>query len=76
MLEIGARDGRFASGVSATLQTTLSIVFSDSLFLDESRSTFSFAIARERLRPLLSGGIIAWLGSFVIDPGIIFSNEC
>lgn len=75
LVEVGAGDGRFASGVLQTFQNSFPSVFSATRYVIDEASSHSRSVARERLAPFGDRVEFRMLGSFELDPGIVFSNE-
>lgn len=78
IVEVGAGDGRFASGVLETFQKSFPSVFSATRYLVDETSSHSRSLAKERLEPFAGfQGRVEFrrLADVEVDPGIVFSNE-
>lgn len=75
LVEVGAGDGRFASRVLQTFHNSFPSVFAATRYIVDEASSHSRSIARERLEPFGDRVEFQTLGSFELDPGIVFSNE-
>jgi SAM-dependent MidA family methyltransferase len=75
IVEAGAGDGRFASGVLQTLQKYFPDVFSATYYVIDEVSSQSRSLARERLKPYANRVEVKKLTDAKIDRGVVFSNE-
>jgi SAM-dependent MidA family methyltransferase len=75
ILEAGAGDGRFASGVLQTLQQCFPDVFSATYYVIEEVSSLSRSLAGERLKPYANQVEVEKLAEAKMDCGVVFSNE-
>lgn len=78
IVEVGAGDGRFASGVLETLQEWFPSVLSATRYVVDEAGSHSRSLAKERLEPFagFQGRVeFARLADVEVDPGIVFSNE-
>jgi SAM-dependent MidA family methyltransferase len=75
IVEAGAGDGRFAAGVLETLQNSFPSVFEATRYVVDEASSHSRSLAHERLATFDERVKFRKLGSFELDPGIVFSNE-
>lgn len=75
IVEVGAGDGRFASGVLETLQDSFPSVFSATSYLIDEAGAHSRALAGERLAPFADRVEFRTLENVEIDLGVVFSNE-
>jgi SAM-dependent MidA family methyltransferase len=75
VVETGAGDGRFAAGVLETLRVSFPSVFEATRYVVDEASSPSRSLAHERLAPFNDRVEFRRLGTFELDPGIVFSNE-
>jgi SAM-dependent MidA family methyltransferase len=75
IVEAGAGDGRFASGVLKTLQRFFPDVFVATSYVIDEVNSHSRTIARERLEPFADRVAFEKLFNTEIDCGLFFSNE-
>ena len=75
IVEAGAGDGHFASGVLQTLQRSFPEVFAATFYVIDEVSSQSRSLARERLQPFADRVEFKRLVDTKIDPGVVFSNE-
>jgi SAM-dependent MidA family methyltransferase len=75
IVEAGAGDGHFASGVLQTLQRSFPDVFTATSYVIDEASSHSRSFARERLQPFADRVEFKKLVDAEIDPGVVFSNE-
>jgi len=75
IVEVGAGDGRFASGVLQTLRKCFPDVFSATCYVIDEVSSQSRSLARERLKPYADRVEVKKLTDAKIDHGVVFSNE-
>jgi SAM-dependent MidA family methyltransferase len=75
IVEAGAGDGRFASGVLQTLQKCFPDVFSATYYVIDEVSSQSRSLARERLKPYADRVEVKKLTNAKINRGVVFSNE-
>jgi len=75
IVEAGAGDGRFASGVLQTLQRSFPDVFAATSYVIDEVSSHSRSLARERLQPFADRVELKKLVDAEVDPGVVFSNE-
>ncbi len=75
IVEVGAGDGRFASGVLETLQESFPSVLSATRYLVDEAGSYSRSLARERLEPFLDRVEFRALDDVEVDPGLVFTNE-
>lgn len=75
ILEVGAGDGRFAHGVLQTLQKSFPQVFSATSYVIDEVSSYSRALAQERLQKFADRVQFKRLDDVEIDAGVVFSNE-
>lgn len=75
IVEVGAGDGRFASGVLETLQNSFPSAFSATRYVVDEADAHSHSLARERLEPFADRVEFRTLANVEVDLGIVFSNE-
>jgi SAM-dependent MidA family methyltransferase len=75
IVEAGAGEGHFASGVLQTLQTSFPTIFAATTYVFDEISSHSRAIAQQRLEPFGDRAQFKRLVDVKIDPGVVFSNE-
>lgn len=75
ILEAGAGNGAFASGVLETLQIQFPKVFENTYYVVDEISEESNALARRELEPFAGRIEFGSMQETSIDAGIIFSNE-
>jgi SAM-dependent MidA family methyltransferase len=75
IVEVGAGEGHFASGVLQTLRRFFPQVFSAASYVIDEVSPDSRSLAKERLQPFSDRVQFKKLEDVEIDPGVVFSNE-
>jgi SAM-dependent MidA family methyltransferase len=75
LVEAGAGNGVFLSGVLETLQTSFPSVFEATRYVVDEASSHSRSLARERLKSFGDRVEFRTLGSLELDLGVVFSNE-
>ena len=75
IVEAGAGDGRFASGVLQTFQRSFPVVFAATSYVIDEASSHSQSLARVRLEPFGDRVQFKKLSEVELDPGVVFSNE-
>jgi SAM-dependent MidA family methyltransferase len=75
IVEAGAGNGQFASGVLRTLQKSFPEVFAATSYVIDEVSLPSRSLAAERLEPFAERIQFKTLAELNIDPGVIFANE-
>jgi SAM-dependent MidA family methyltransferase len=75
IIEVGAGDGHFASGVLQTLQKFFPQVFSATSYVIDEVGPNSRSLAQERLQAFSDRVQFTKLEDVEIHPGLIFSNE-
>lgn len=75
IVEAGAGDGRFASGVLQTLEKCFPDVFTATSYVIDEISLYSRTLAQERLQKFADRVQFKRLDDVEMDPGVVFSNE-
>jgi SAM-dependent MidA family methyltransferase len=75
IVEVGAGDGYFASGVLQTLQKSFPQTFAATSYVIDEVSSNSRSLAQERLQPFSDRVQFKKLQYVEINPGVVFSNE-
>ncbi len=75
LVEVGAGDGHFASGVLQTFQGFFADVFAATCYVVDEVSSHSQSLARQRLEPFADRVVFKELNDIQINPGVVFSNE-
>jgi len=75
LVEVGAGDGHFASGVLQTFQKFFPDIFAATSYIVDEVSAHSQSLARQRLEGFADRVIFKELNDIQIDPGVVFSNE-
>lgn len=75
IVEAGAGEGYFASGVLQTFQGSFPDVFAATSYVIDEVSSESRSLARERLQPFADRVVFEKLVDTTINPGVVFSNE-
>jgi SAM-dependent MidA family methyltransferase len=75
IVEVGAGDGHFASGVLQTLQASFPAVFKATSYVIDEVSSHSRALARQRLAQFANRVEFKSLDDVKLDAGVVFSNE-
>ncbi len=75
LVEVGAGDGHFASGVLQTFQEFFPDVFAATSYVVDEVSSHSQSLARQRLEAFADRVVFKEPNDIQIDPGVVFSNE-
>jgi SAM-dependent MidA family methyltransferase len=75
IVEAGAGDGRFASGVLETLRDSFPSVFFATRYVVDEVGSHSRSVASERLGPFIDRVEFRTLEEVEIEPGVVFANE-
>ena len=75
IVEAGAGDGHFASGVLQTLQQSFPLVFSATSYVIDEVSPHSRSLAQKRLQAFADRLEFKRIDEVEMDSGVVFSNE-
>ena len=75
ILEAGAGSGHFAHGVLQALDSHFSKVFASTRYVIDEVNVSAQNLCRERAKAFADRIVFAPVGSFKLEPGVIFSNE-